>query len=111
MGRGASAAGIAARKGVRMMDFTMIETAWGDQEAMIHISRDSEEFKAAAQVLGDFMNSLNLPADKHNRLVELIVAQVGAAEESAFKQGVGLGLEYGRYESSYQPPQDSNHEG
>ena len=94
-----------------MMDFTMIETAWGDQEAMIHISRDSDEFKAAAQVLGDFMNSLNLPADKHNRLVELIVAQVGAAEESAFKQGVGLGLEYGRYESSYQPPQDSNHEG
>ncbi len=92
-------------------DFTIIETAWGDQEAMIQISRDSEEFKVAAQALGDFMNSLNLPADKHNRLMELTVAQVDVAEESAFKQGVGLGLEYGRYESSYQPPKDSNHEG
>lgn len=54
----------------------------------------------AAQALGDFMNALNLPADKHNRLVELTVAQVGVAEESAFKQGFGLGLEYGRYETT-----------
>ena len=81
-------------------DFTIIETAWGDQDAMIHIKRDTEEFKVAAQALGDFMNALNLPADKHNRLVELTVAQVGVAEESAFKQGFGLGLEYGRYETT-----------
>lgn len=81
-------------------DFTIIETAWGDQDAMIHISRDSEEFKAAAQALGDFMNTLNLPADKHNRLVELTVAQVGVAEEGAFKQGFGLGLGCGRYEAA-----------
>lgn len=95
-------------------DFTIIETAWGDQDAMIHIKRDSEEFKAAAQALSDFMNTLNLPADKHNRLVELTVAQVDATEESAFKQGFGLGLGYGRFEaaenqSGYQPPTDSNH--
>ena len=81
-------------------DFTIIETAWGGQDAMIHISRDSEEFKAAAQALGDFMNTLNLPADKHNRLVELTVAQVGVAEEGAFKQGFGLGLGCGRYEAA-----------
>ena len=81
-------------------DFTIIETAWGDQDAMIHIKRDTEEFKVAAQALGDFMTALNHPADKHNRLVELTVAQVGVAEESAFKQGFGLGLEYGRYETT-----------
>ena len=79
-------------------NFTLIETAWGDNDAAIHIKRDSEEFKAAAQALSDFMNTLNLPADKHNRLVDLTVAQVGIAEESAFKQGFGLGVDYGRYE-------------
>ena len=81
-------------------DFTIIETAWGDKDAMIHISRDGEGFKAAAQALGDFMNTLNLPADKHNKLVDLTIAQVDAAEESAFKQGFGLGLGYGRYEAA-----------
>lgn len=96
------------------IDATIVETAWGDQDAMIHIKRDSEEFKAAAQALGDFMNTLNLPADKHNRLVELTVAQVAAAEHSAYSQGFGLGLGYGRFEaaenqSGYQPPTDSNH--
>lgn len=81
-------------------DYTIIETAWGDQDTMIHIRRDGEEFRAAAQALGDFMNTLNLPADKHNRLVELAIAQIDAAEESAFKQGFVLGVEYGRYEAS-----------
>lgn len=66
---------------------------------MIHIKHDGEELRAAAQVLGDFMNTLNLPADKHNRLVDLTVAQVLAAEESAWRQGFGLGLDYGRYEA------------
>lgn len=90
-----------ATKGAQKMkpDFTIIETAWGEQDAMIHIRRDGEEFKAAAQALGDFMNTLNLPANEHNKLVALTIAQVDAAEESAFKQGFGLGLEYGRYEA------------
>ena len=44
------------------VDFTIIETAWGNQDAMIEIKRDSEEFRAAARALGDFMNSLNLPS-------------------------------------------------
>ena len=81
-------------------DYTIIETAWGDNDAAIHIKRDSKEFVEAAQALSDFMNMLSLPADKHNRLVNLTVAQVGAAEESAFKQGFGLGLDYGRYEAA-----------
>lgn len=81
-------------------DFTIIETAWGDKDAMIHIRRDSEEFKAAAQALGDFMNTLNLSADKHNRLVELTIAQVDAAEHGAYIQGVGLGLDYARFEAA-----------
>lgn len=81
-------------------DFTIVETAWGDQDVMIHIKHDGEEFRAAAKVLGDFMNTLNLSADKHNRLVDLTIAQVLAAEESAWRQGFGLGLDYGRYEAA-----------
>lgn len=80
-------------------DFTIFETAWGDQDVEIEIKHDGEEFKAAAQALSDFMNTLNLSADKHNRLVDLTVAQVLAAEESAWRQGFGLGLDYGRYEA------------
>ena len=82
------------------VDFTIIETAWGDQDAMIEIKRDSEDFKAAAQTLSDFMNSLDIPSHLHNRLVELTIAQVDAAEASAYYQGFGLGLEYGRYETA-----------
>lgn len=71
-------------------DFTIIETACGDQDAMIHIKRDSEEFKAAAQALGDFMNTLNLPADQHNQLIKLTIAQVGAAERLQSRLWLGL---------------------
>lgn len=76
-------------------DYTIIDTAWGDHEVEIQIRRDSEEFKAAAKALSDFMNTLNLPADKHNRLVDLTVAQVEAAEHSAYEQGFMLGFECG----------------
>lgn len=79
-------------------DYTIIKTAWGDEDAMIHIERDSEEFKTAALALSDFMNTLNLPADQHNQLVALTVAQVDAAEHSAYLQGFGLGFGYARYE-------------
>lgn len=79
--------------------FSLIETAWGDQDAAIEIKRDSEEFKAAAQQLSDFMDLLNLPSHLHNRLVELTIAQVDAAETNAYSQGFWLGLEYGRYEA------------
>lgn len=27
-------------------DYTLIETAWGDEDGAIHIRRDNEEFKA-----------------------------------------------------------------
>lgn len=83
------------------MKATIIETAWGGEEGYIEIER-SEEFVKAAQELGDFMNSLHLPANQHNRLVDLTSAQVLAAELGAFHQGIGLGLEYGRYEAKHQ---------
>lgn len=81
-------------------DFTIIETAWGGQDAMLHIKHDGEEFKAAAQTLSDFMSTLNLPADQHNQLVKLTVAQVEAAERSAYSQGFCLGYEFGCYEAA-----------
>lgn len=81
-------------------DITFVETAWGDSDAEIAIRRDSEEFLSAAHALSDFISALNLPADKNNQLVGLIIAQVGAAEENAFRQGLVLGRGYGRYEAA-----------
>ncbi len=82
------------------INFTVIETAWGDRDALIHVKRDGKEFREAARTLSDFMDTLNLPADKHNQLVKLTIAQVEAAERSAFCQGFGLGLDFGRYEAA-----------
>lgn len=63
----------------------------------------------ADQALGDFVNTLNLPTDKHNRLVELTIAQVDVAERSAFKQGFVLGRDYGHYEATESAKTDENH--
>lgn len=84
---------------MRKTDIFDADTQVEDQDGVIQIQRDSEEFREAAKALGDFMNELKLPASLHNRLVDLTVAQVNAAERNAFMQGVGLGLEYARYEA------------
>lgn len=80
------------------MKLTLIDTAWGEQDGFIEIERD-ESFLTAAQSLSDFMNSLPLSADQHNKLVELTIAQVIAAERCAFGQGLVIGREYGQYEA------------
>lgn len=82
------------------MNFTLIETAWGDKEGCIEIER-SEEFLKAAKELGDFMNALQLPASQHNKLVGLTIAQVQAAELGAFRHGIRLGREYVRWEAEH----------
>lgn len=64
--------------------------------AQIEIPR-SEDFAEKARVLGDFINQLDLPADKHNKLVDLIVDQVKGAEEEACKFGIDLGIKLGNH--------------
>ena len=68
------------------MNFACMETAWGNWDVLLKIER-GEEFLQAAKNLSDFMNVLNLPVEKHNRLVELTLAQTLAAERNAFFEG------------------------
>lgn len=76
------------------MKATMVEN-----ECMLEIEHGKESI-AAARELGDYMNALQLPAEQHNRLVELTIAQVLVAEKSAFGQGLELGFAYGRFEAN-----------
>ena len=60
-------------------------------EAKVEITKDrSDEFEAAARRLGRFINALDLNADAHNELVDLICKQVNIAERDAFKFGFDM---------------------
>lgn len=63
----------------------------GEKDVSITIER-TPEFYTVARRLDVLINSLDLPADKHNELVALMIEQVATAERSAFFQGVELGL-------------------
>lgn len=82
------------------MKFGSYSTLWGDNDGAILIDRN-EEMLSAARKLSDFINTLNLPADQHNQLVELMIAQVLAAERNAFFEGGRLGVECGKYEAEH----------
>lgn len=60
-------------------------------EAAIEMRR-SEEFNSAAQTLTDFISALPLTRDQNEKLVQLMVDQVIAAERSAFMQGASMAL-------------------
>ncbi len=80
------------------INFTVIETIWGNRDIAIQIER-SEEFTIAARKLSEFIRGLPLTSEQNNRLVDGMVEQVLLAERGAFKRGFGLGVEYGRYET------------
>ena len=69
------------------------------EEMTIEIKRSSE-FKKNAKKVGEHINSLNLQADDHNKLIDLIIEQVQEAEATAFIQGfkTGVDMERGRIE-------------
>ena len=80
------------------MKVALIETAWGERDGMLEIER-GDEFNKAALELSNFMNTLDIPAEQHNKLVKLAVNQVQSAERGAFFQGFKLGAEFGAYEN------------
>lgn len=63
-------------------------------ENAIELDR-TNDFLSAAKLMGEFINTLDLPADQHNRLVELAVLQTLAAEQSGFYEGLKMGAEFG----------------
>ena len=61
-------------------------TGSGNQTLYISASR-TPEFFTAAQAVSDYLNGLPLTGEQNNKLVELMVAHVQAAERSGFYAG------------------------
>lgn len=66
------------------------------EEAAIEIER-TEEFYKAAKELSEYLRSLPLLQPENDALIELIIKQVGAAEQGAFNQGFRMGAEFGEW--------------
>ncbi len=50
----------------------------------------TEEFNKATEAVSNFIDSLNLPAETQNKLVELLLINVIEAEVGAFRLGVSV---------------------
>jgi hypothetical protein len=61
----------------------------------IEIQR-TEDFKATAEKLSNFIKMLPLSQVDNDKLIALIVTQIQQAEKDAFEQGLTLGIKMGR---------------
>lgn len=66
--------------------------------ATIEINR-TNEFDNAAKELGDYIARLPLSHEQNDKLIELMLKQVNAAEEGSFLHGFKLGNDIGKHES------------
>lgn len=64
-----------------------------------------EVFQEASRQLSDYLRGLRLPPEENNRLIRLIIDQVHAAEENAFRQGFAAGMKYGLAHPAESKPQ------
>lgn len=80
------------------MNIISLDTAWGENDIFIKIEHGEECLKVARD-LSKYISNLPLSVEQNNRLVQLMIAQVEAAECGAFYQGANVGMEYGCYES------------
>lgn len=77
------------------MDYTFVESAWGDVDAAVNVQR-GEEFSSAAERLSNFTAGLPLTAAENDELVRLAVEMVNAAEHGVYLQGFLFGFQFGR---------------
>ena len=75
-----------------MKDIVNIWDVKGFQKDTVEIDRHTPMFLEAANNLGDYLKTLPLSNVQHNKLTDLLVAQVNAAEHGAYLQGVSLGV-------------------
>lgn len=69
-----------------MKDYTIIK-------AKVDITKGrSNEFELVARHLGRFINAMDLNADVHNELIDLMCKQVSVAERDAFKFGFDMAV-------------------
>lgn len=67
----------------------------GDLDVRMDLPRTKEYFFTAWEV-SEFLNSLDLPADKHNQLISLLIRHAVAVEMSGFCAGLRCGIEYAK---------------
>ncbi|MDI3537776.1 MAG: hypothetical protein PWP30_2258 [Eubacteriaceae bacterium] len=66
-------------------------------ESAVDVSaRRSEEFNRRSQTLSKFIEELPISPDQNDKLIALIVNQIGTGEVDAFKYGVEMGLNIGK---------------
>ncbi len=65
----------------------------------------TNEFHQAIGKLGDYMKSLPLTQPENDRLIQLFVDQINAAERGAFIQGFNLAKEFAKDERDRRRPQ------
>lgn len=54
----------------------------------------SEEFNKMADILSQYIIGLNLPTDKNDELISLIIRQINIAEHDSFLQGFDKGVKF-----------------
>ena len=72
------------------IDFTLIETAWGDRDVAVQIKRTPEVMERVNAV-SDFVAALPLTRQQNDELVRLLTGLVNAVEHDAYLQGVVFG--------------------
>ncbi len=71
------------------------------QDAAIPAAR-TEEFYKAARELSDFIKELPLSQPDNDKLINLIIQQVQAAEQGTFQQGFQMGIEFKSWQEEQQ---------
>lgn len=59
----------------------------------------SDKLIAKVKELSDFVQSLNLPLEQNDRLVELMLAQMRAVQTEALSEGFDLGYDHAKWEA------------
>ena len=71
----------------KVIDFPVIP-----EDLAIGVNRHTPEFMEAANAVGDYLKTLPLSNGQHNKLVELIIANIDVAEKGGFYAGINLGI-------------------
>ena len=79
------------------------------ENAQIEIPR-TPEFVSTAKAVSDIINGLPLSREQNNLLIDALVTHVKTAEESGFRFGLKLGLDYGRYEAAHKDDPEFQHD-
>lgn len=77
----------------KMIDFDK----FGETSPAIIVER-TEDFYIIARELNGFIKSLSISRPENDKLIDIIIRQVQAGEQGAFKQGLRMGKEFSEWQ-------------